>query len=58
MGGLLPAFGPGVNKGLCTSSNGGNYTVSIFKTGDKQAKLIGTAQTSTLVSFALYLTVV
>lgn len=56
VGGLLPVFGPGVNKGLCTSSNGGNYTVKIFKTGDKQAKLIGTKQTSSLVSFALYLT--
>ena len=56
VGGLLPAFGPSVNKGLCTSKNGGNYTVNIFKTGNKQAKLLGTKQTSNLVSFALYLT--
>lgn len=56
MGGLLPAFGPGVNKGLCTSDYGGDYSINIFKTGNKQAKLIGTKQTSNLVSFALYLT--
>lgn len=56
VGGLLPAFGPGVNKGLCTSDNGGNYSVRIFKTGNKQVKLIGTKDTSNLVSFALYLT--
>lgn len=56
MGELLPTFGPSVNKGLCTSSNGGNYTVNIFKTGNKQAKLIGTNQTSNLITFALFLT--
>ena len=54
--GLLPAFGIGVTKGVTTINNGGVYSINIFKSGDKQAKLLGTDSSTNLVSFMLALT--